>query len=61
MDNKKLLNRLEMIEASATVLLEEAAKLRKEMEPKNSESNAAFEIKKAKVLARYRKNMMSKN
>lgn len=61
MNNKKIINRLEMIEASATVLLQEAAKLRKELEPKGAQHDAAFEVVRAKALARHKKNMMSKN
>lgn len=51
MDNSKILSRLELLEASATVILEEAAKLRKELQPAQQKQQGLTPEQKAKLLA----------
>lgn len=52
MDNTKLIARLELLEASASVIMQEAAKIRKELQPVQTKKKEGLsDEQKAKMIA----------
>jgi hypothetical protein len=55
MDNSKIIARLELLEASASIILQEAATIRKALQPVQVKKSGLTDEQKAKLLAKKRK------